>query len=192
MSWSVGWRSPDFGDLGDHEPPHPLSVILSDRSPPWRTKGVEGSAFAFAVPIPRLNPEITPPLRYPYPKPVSTDKNKLYYGDNLEVLQRYVNDESVDLVYLDPPFNSRQDYNVLFAEKDGSQSSSQIHAFEDTWEWNIDAQRAYEQIVQQGGRVAERPEAPQSNPPETEPSTGIVPQPINTPDSGRVLHLMLN
>ncbi len=83
------------------------------------------------------------------------DKNKLYYGDNLEVLDRYVKDETVDLIYLDPPFNSRQDYNVLFAEKDGSQSSSQIHAFEDTWEWNIDAERAYEQIVEQGGRVAD-------------------------------------
>jgi site-specific DNA-methyltransferase (adenine-specific) len=81
--------------------------------------------------------------------------NHLYYGDNLDVLRRYVKDETVDLVYLDPPFNSRQDYNVLFAEKDGSQSSSQIHAFEDTWEWNIDAQRAYEQIVEQGGRVAD-------------------------------------
>jgi hypothetical protein len=87
------------------------------------------------------------PLRYPYPKPLSKEKNKLYYGDNLEVLQRYVNDESVDLVYLDPPFNSRQNYNVLFAEKDGSQSSSQIHAFEDTWEWNQESMRAYEQIV---------------------------------------------
>jgi adenine specific DNA methylase Mod len=86
---------------------------------------------------------------------VATQKNRLYYGDNLEVLQRYIKDESVDLVYLDPPFNSRQDYNVLFAEKDGSQSSSQIHAFEDTWEWNIDAQRSYEQIVEQGGRVAD-------------------------------------
>ncbi len=86
---------------------------------------------------------------------MATEKNKLYYGDNLEVLRRYVKDESVDLIYLDPPFNSRQDYNVLFAEKDGSQSSSQIHAFEDTWEWNIDAQRAYEEIVEQGGRVAE-------------------------------------
>jgi DNA modification methylase len=86
---------------------------------------------------------------------VNPEKNKLYYGDNLEVLQRYVKDESVDLVYLDPPFNSRQDYNVLFAEKDGSQSSSQIHAFEDTWEWNIDAQRSYELIVEQGGRVAD-------------------------------------
>ncbi len=86
---------------------------------------------------------------------VNPEKNKLYYGDNLEVLQRYVKDESVDLVYLDPPFNSRQDYNVLFAEKDGSQSSSQIHAFEDTWEWNTDAMRAYEHIVEQGGRVAD-------------------------------------
>ena len=53
------------------------------------------------------------------------------------------------------PSTPRQDYNVLFAEKDGSQSSSQIHAFEDTWEWNLDAQRAYEEIVDQGGRVAD-------------------------------------
>ncbi len=86
---------------------------------------------------------------------MTTEKNKLYYGDNLDVLRRYVKDESVDLVYLDPPFNSRQDYNVLFAEKDGSQSSSQIHAFEDTWEWNTDAMRAYEEIVEQAGRVAD-------------------------------------
>ena len=67
------------------------------------------------------------------------EKNKLYYGDNLEVLRQHVKDESVDLIYLDPPFNSRQDYNVLFAEKDGTRSSSQIMAFEDTWEWNVDA-----------------------------------------------------
>src|SRR5487761_135346 len=83
------------------------------------------------------------------------DKNQLYYGDNLDVLRRYVSDVSVDLVYLDPPFNSRQDYNVLFAEKDGSRSSSQIHAFEDTWEWNLESQRAYEGIVETGGRVAD-------------------------------------
>ncbi|HTW80202.1 MAG TPA: hypothetical protein VME23_11715 [Terracidiphilus sp.] len=86
---------------------------------------------------------------------MSTEKNKLYYGDNFEVLQRYVKDASVDLVYPDPPFNSRQDYNVLFAEKDGSQSSSQIRAFEDTWEWNIDAQRSYLVQVEQGGRMAD-------------------------------------
>ena len=82
-------------------------------------------------------------------------KNQLYYGDNLDVLRRYLREESVDLVYLDPPFNSRQDYNVLFAEKDGSQSSSQIRAFEDTWEWNIEAERAYEETIAQGGRVAQ-------------------------------------
>jgi site-specific DNA-methyltransferase (adenine-specific) len=82
------------------------------------------------------------------------EQNKLYYGDNYEVLQRYVKDESVDLVYLDPPFNSRQDYNVLFAEKDGSQSNSQIHAFEDTWEWNIDAERSYLHIVENIGGLS--------------------------------------
>ncbi len=82
-------------------------------------------------------------------------KNQLYYGDNLDVLRRYLREESVDLVYLDPPFNSRQDYNVLFAEKDGSQSNSQIRAFEDTWEWNIEAERAYQETVEQGGRVAQ-------------------------------------
>jgi site-specific DNA-methyltransferase (adenine-specific) len=83
------------------------------------------------------------------------EKNKLYYGDNLEVLRQHIKDESVDLIYLDPPFNSRQDYNVLFAEKDGTRSSSQIMAFEDTWEWNEDAARAYEEIVERGGRVSE-------------------------------------
>jgi 16S rRNA G966 N2-methylase RsmD len=57
---------------------------------------------------------------------VSTEKNKLYYGDNYEVLQRYVKPDSVDLVYLDPPFNSRQDYNVLFAEKDGTTNNNRI------------------------------------------------------------------
>jgi site-specific DNA-methyltransferase (adenine-specific) len=64
----------------------------------------------------------------------SAQKNQLYYGDNLGVLREHIKDESVDLIYLDPPFNSRQDYNVLFAEKDGTRSSSQIIAFEDTCE----------------------------------------------------------
>jgi len=86
-------------------------------------------------------------------------KNQLFYGDNLRVLREYIKDESVDLIYLDPPFNSRQDYNVLFAEKDGTKSSSQITAFEDTWEWNIDAEHAYEEIVERGGRVSEAMQA---------------------------------
>ncbi len=82
-------------------------------------------------------------------------KNQLFYGDNLEVLREHVRSESVNLVYLDPPFNSRQDYNVLFAERDGSRSTSQIRAFEDTWEWNIDAEHSYQHLVEQGGQVAD-------------------------------------
>jgi len=109
----------------------------------------------FAKPHPPQPVTLRARLCYPQSKPVSTEKNKLYYGDNYDVLKMYLKDESVDLIYLDPPFNSRQDYNVLFAEKDGSQSSSQIHAFEDTWEWNIDAERSYQHIVEQGGRVAD-------------------------------------
>jgi len=88
---------------------------------------------------------------------VTAHKNRLYYGDNLEVLQRYIKDESVDLVYLDPPFNSARTTTSSSPRKDGSQSSSQIHAFEDTWEWNLDAQRSYELIVEQGGRRRRRP-----------------------------------
>src|SRR6266511_1085963 len=65
--------------------------------------------------------------------------NILYYGDNLDILRRYIDDESVDLIYLDPPFNSNADYNVLFAEKDGTQAHAQITAFEDTWTWDIEA-----------------------------------------------------
>ena len=80
--------------------------------------------------------------------------NRLYYGDNLDVLKRHVDDESVDLIYLDPPFNSNASYNVLFAEKDGTQAASQIKAFEDTWEWNEDAARAFEEVVESGGRVS--------------------------------------
>ena len=87
--------------------------------------------------------------------PAHLEKNKLYYGDNLAVLRDYLPDASVDLVYLDPPFNSRQDYNVLFAEKDGSRSASQITAFKDSWEWNIEAESSYQQVVERGGRVAD-------------------------------------
>ena len=70
-------------------------------------------------------------------------KNKLYYGDNLPVLKRHVKDESIDLVYLDPPFNSNADYNVLFAERDGTRSAAQIKAFGDTWRWDAAAARSF-------------------------------------------------
>ncbi|MGO9087791.1 MAG: DNA methyltransferase [Terriglobales bacterium] len=83
------------------------------------------------------------------------EKNQLYYGDNLAVLREHIKDESVDLIYLDPPFNSRQDYNVLFAERDGTRSASQIMAFEDTWEWNTESALACEEIIERGGRVSE-------------------------------------
>lgn len=80
--------------------------------------------------------------------------NTLYYGDNLDVLRRYVAAESVDLVYLDPPFNSNATYNVLFAEHSGEKAASQIKAFEDTWTWDEGAARAYFETVQAGGQVA--------------------------------------
>ena len=82
-------------------------------------------------------------------------KNLLYYGDNLDVLERHIAPESVDLVYLDPPFNSNADYNVLFQEKDGKRAAAQIQAFTDTWEWNQESARAYEQVVEAGGDVAQ-------------------------------------
>ncbi|MDD5707365.1 MAG: DNA methyltransferase [Kiritimatiellae bacterium] len=81
--------------------------------------------------------------------------NTLYYGDNLDILKRYVTDESVDLVYLDPPFNSNANYNVLFAERDGSQAASQIQAFEDTWHWDSEDEGVYADLVTQGGKVAD-------------------------------------
>jgi len=82
------------------------------------------------------------------------DKNALYYGDNLEVLRQYVKDESVDLIYLDPPFKSDQDYNVLFAERNGTQSAAQVKAFKDTWRWDQEAALAYQQVVEAGGPVS--------------------------------------
>ena len=74
-------------------------------------------------------------------------RNKLYFGDNLPILREHVSDESVDLIYLDPPFNSNATYNVLFREAAGELSSAQIQAFDDTWHWTIEAELAYEEIV---------------------------------------------
>src|SRR5438128_1541954 len=61
--------------------------------------------------------------------------NLLFYGDNLDVLRRHVKDDSVDLIYLDPPFNSNRSYNVLF-KSHGAESEAQIAAFDDTWRWS--------------------------------------------------------
>lgn len=81
-------------------------------------------------------------------------KNTLYYGDNCTVLRQHIQDESVDLIYLDPPFKSEQNYNVLFEEQDGSRSAAQIKAFEDTWRWDQAAAAAYQEVVEAGGRVS--------------------------------------
>ena len=85
--------------------------------------------------------------------------NKLYYGDNLDILYRYISDESVDLIYLDPPFKSSQDYNILFAEQNGTRSAAQIKAFEDTWKWDEAAAESYQEVVEAGGRVSEAMQA---------------------------------
>ncbi len=73
--------------------------------------------------------------------------NALYYGDNLAVLRDSVTTESVDLIYLDPPFNSNASYNVLFKAPSGKGSQAQIEAFEDTWHWNESAERAFDEVV---------------------------------------------
>jgi DNA modification methylase len=75
--------------------------------------------------------------------------NQLFFGDNLDVLRESIKDESVDLVYLDPPFNSSANYNVLFSSPKGHQSGAQIEAFEDTWHWGEEAEKEFGEILSQ-------------------------------------------
>jgi DNA modification methylase len=81
--------------------------------------------------------------------------NRLYFGDNLDVLREQIPDESVDLIYLDPPFNSNANYNVLFKSPKGEQSEAQITAFEDTWHWTNESARTLEQLKFKHGELAE-------------------------------------
>jgi len=74
-------------------------------------------------------------------------ENCLYYGDNLEVMRKYIKDETIDLIYLDPPFNSQRAYNVIFNDQEGKKSSAQISAFEDTWFWSQETQAAFDEIM---------------------------------------------
>jgi len=74
--------------------------------------------------------------------------NVLYYGDNLEILRRHIPDGSIDLVYLDPPFNSKADYNILFREQSGQRSAAQVQAFTDSWHWTHDTERAYQETIE--------------------------------------------
>jgi len=75
--------------------------------------------------------------------------NKLFYGDNLHVLRESIATDSVDLIYLDPPFNSKRDYNLLFKSPKGQTSEAQIEAFEDSWHWNKEAESEYDEIIHQ-------------------------------------------
>jgi DNA modification methylase len=75
------------------------------------------------------------------------ETNVLYYGDNLDILRRYIPDESVDLVYLDPPFNSNRDYNVIFKDESGRKSDAQLLAFEDTWHWGPGVAETYSYLT---------------------------------------------
>ncbi len=80
--------------------------------------------------------------------------NRLYYGDNLDVLRAHIRDESVDLIYLDPPFNSNANYNILFKTPAGAGADSQIEAFEDSWHWNDKAEDAFDQVMRSGNTKA--------------------------------------
>ena len=85
-----------------------------------------------------------------------TSPNQLYFGDNLDILRQHVADESVDLIYLDPPFNSNATYNVLFRERSGEDSAAQITAFDDTWRWGLESELAYQEVItEQAGKVGE-------------------------------------
>jgi DNA modification methylase len=85
----------------------------------------------------------------------SSNGNILYYGENLDILRKYIKSETVDLIYLDPPFNSNRDYNVLFEEKNGTDSASQIKVFGDTWKWDVESAGLFHDTVQTGGHVAD-------------------------------------
>lgn len=76
-----------------------------------------------------------------------TEGNRLYFGDNLGILRDRIESESVDLVYLDPPFNSKKDYNLIFADAKGARSTSQVQAFEDSWTWGEEAERTYQYLT---------------------------------------------
>lgn len=84
-----------------------------------------------------------------------TPSNGLFYGDNLAVLRGHIASASVDLIYLDPPFQSNRAYNILFAAQDGTRAPAQIQAFDDTWRWDEAAVMAYHETLSLGGTVAE-------------------------------------
>ena len=72
-------------------------------------------------------------------------RNLLFYGDNLDMLRNRIPSASVDLIYLDPPFNSNRSYNVLFRHRSGAEAQAQIEAFDDTWIWSQESERVYQE-----------------------------------------------
>ena len=110
------------------------------------------------------------------PKPISD--NTLFYGDNLKILREYIPDESVDLIYLDPPFNSSRSYNVLFKDESGSEAESQIMAFDDTWHWGESAAQQNLTIEElRKGKVVNMPPTAQTfkQAPKADKAADIVP-----------------
>jgi len=73
-------------------------------------------------------------------------KNTLYYGDNLDVLRKYIKDETVDLCYCDPPFNSKRNYNQIY-NNIGTEDRAQAQAFVDTWTWDDHAGAGFAQLL---------------------------------------------
>lgn len=72
--------------------------------------------------------------------------NKLYYGDNLEILRKYIKDETIDLCYIDPPFNSKRNYNQIY-NNIGQEDRAQAQAFTDTWTWDTIAEEGLVEIT---------------------------------------------
>ena len=82
-------------------------------------------------------------------------ENTLYFSDNLAVISQYIKDETIDLIYLDPPFNSKANYNVIFKTPKKEDSPSQIQAFEDTWKWNSTTEFELHQLFGAEPKLAE-------------------------------------
>ena len=81
--------------------------------------------------------------------------NKLFFGDNLQIMRDHIPSECIDLIYLDPPFNSKANYNVLFKEHDGTASPAQITAFIDTWHWGRESEEAYSELISYANRLSD-------------------------------------
>ena len=105
-------------------------------------------------------------------KPITT--NTLFYGDNLEILREHIASECMDLVYLDPPFNSQANYNVLFRNEKGAASEAQIQAFTDTWEWSAETEATYNELVLRGDELGRTIEALRNITGKTSPMTAYL------------------